>query len=115
MYYSANETGAAIWSLIEAGASADRIVRRLERSYSSNGTAIADSVARFVADLLREELIVGAETASEADPDDPAPAGDRPEFSEPVLERFSDMADLLLLDPVHEIEDRTRRDERNGH
>jgi hypothetical protein len=29
--------------------------------------------------------------------------GDRPVFGQPVLEKFTDMADLLLLDPIHEV------------
>ncbi len=35
----------------------------------------------------------------------PISAGDRPAFEAPVLESYSDMQDLLLLDPIHDVDD----------
>jgi len=32
----------------------------------------------------------------------PPPAG-RPPFVKPILQKYTDMADLLLLDPIHEV------------
>ena len=114
VYYSTNETGAAIWSLIEQRATCCRIVDCLRRTYTPDGVSIGDSVARFIEDLRREELIVVSDATSETDTATvPEAAKDPPTFSAPVLERYNDMADLLLLDPVHEIEDRARQDGRN--
>jgi hypothetical protein len=30
--------------------------------------------------------------------------GDRQDYSDPAFEKYDDMADLILLDPVHEID-----------
>jgi len=33
-----------------------------------------------------------------------APTADRPPFVKPILQKYTDMADLLLLDPIHEVD-----------
>lgn len=112
MYYSTNETGALIWSMIERGTPADRIAACLAARCDANGISIPDSVARFLNDLEAEGLVVKAEGTSEADEIAP---GERIAFTEPSISRYTDMADLLLLDPVHEIEDRSGRNADSPH
>ena len=56
-YFSLNETGAAIWSLLESSASPEEIVERLARAYEVEAAAATRSVERLVAELAREELV----------------------------------------------------------
>jgi hypothetical protein len=115
MYYSTNPTGAAIWSLIENGATGEGIIECMRCNYAADDRTIADAVARFIEDLQAEQLIVGTDSVPESTTQSPsAPEGDRPAFSDPILQKYADMAELLLLDPVHEIEDRARQDGRNA-
>jgi hypothetical protein len=55
---------------------------------------------------------VGLAPPGPAAPDDPAPA-ERATFIAPVLAVYTDMQDLLLLDPIHDVDEigwPTRRD-----
>ena len=56
-YFSLNETGAAIWSLLESAASPEEIAERLTRTYAVEAAAASRSVERLVAELAREELV----------------------------------------------------------
>lgn len=113
VYYSANETGAAIWTLIENGATADGIIEDLKASYLPDGVSIEQSVAEFIEHLANEGLVAVSDGGLETDAAASEPSGERTSFAAPVLERYNDMAELLLLDPVHEIEDR-RQSGRNS-
>ena len=33
------------------------------------------------------------------------PPASKPDFQEPALQKYTDMEDLLLLDPIHEVDD----------
>ncbi|MCP4686880.1 MAG: PqqD family protein, partial [Desulfobacterales bacterium] len=63
------------------------------------------AVQRFLDEMLGEGLILADETGrSHAPPADP-PAPVAAEFSPPALRKFTDMEELLLLDPIHEVND----------
>ena len=106
-YYSLERIGAEIWTMLSAHASVRAIVDRLARSYACERSELEPAVVRLVAELQREELIVAA------DPDAPSPAHDaaatggaaRP-FRAPVLQKFTDMQEMLLLDPIHDVDAR---------
>jgi hypothetical protein len=60
-------------------------------------------VAGLVEQLLAEGLVVeDADAPVGASP--PAPPADA--LEPPALEKFTDMQDLILLDPVHEVDER---------
>jgi hypothetical protein len=101
-YYSLNEVGAAIWDSIEAGASADEIVERLGGRYEGVQSEIEKATTGLIEELLREELIVAAERDGSV-VSAVEPVSDRPPFQAPLLEKHTDMQDLILLDPVHEV------------
>ena len=104
-YYSLRATGATIWEAIEHGVPALTIARAFRDSY---GIADADEVVDgFLAELVGEDLLATAgpvgtagEPATEWAP--PPLVGD---FVAPRLEKFTDMQHLILLDPVHEVDE----------
>lgn len=93
VYYAFNPTASAIWSALAVGRSADTAARLLELPPAV--------VVAFCAQLLAEELIEVA-PAEAGDDASPVPAGDPGE--EPRIQRFTDMQDLLMLDPIHDID-----------
>ena len=104
-YYSLRDSGAAIWQTIEQGAGEDDIEAALRSRYDASGDDIRDAVRRLLGELEREGLIraedgEAAETASPSFSDNGAA---RLPFAAPVLEKHTDMQDLILLDPVHEV------------
>jgi hypothetical protein len=101
-YYSLRNTGALIWDALERGASVASIAAALDAT-SNNGADIGAVVGTFVDELISEELIVRAD---DAPPRTSATVEHPPgPFELPVLEKYTDMQQLILLDPVHEVDE----------
>lgn len=103
-YYSLNESGAAAWNAIEAGATVGDLVELLAARYEGDRAEIQSAVERLIDELAREELIVGSEANGAPPPVlDPVAKPKPVPFETPKLEKHTDMQDLILLDPVHEV------------
>jgi hypothetical protein len=104
-YYSLRDTGAAVWQAIEQGADEDAVVAELTSRYDASEDQIRAAGTQLLVELEREGLIRAGE--GEAAPATPPSASDngagRLPFAAPVLEKHTDMQDLILLDPVHEV------------
>jgi hypothetical protein len=105
-YYSLDGVGAEIWSAVEHGASVAETVDATAGRYGVPRTVVEPAVLRFVDELASEELIVSANGAPP-----PAQAGllegaATGAFAEPLLNRYTDMQELLLLDPIHDVDER---------
>lgn len=104
-YYSARGCGADVWRWLSGSAGSDDITAALTATYDASAEDIAEAVDNFVEYLLQEGLLVEASTSGTSD----AAALTAEEstvktpFEPPALESFSDLEDLLLLDPVHEV------------
>jgi hypothetical protein len=106
-YYSLDGSGCDVWNLLAAGCGTDEIVRRLGVRYEAAPETIEPAVAALVEQLREERLIDEAHTLATnggppADSDATAP---RAAFTAPVLHRYTDMADFMLVDPIHEVEE----------
>jgi hypothetical protein len=109
-YYSLQNTAADAWEGIAASATAGEIAATLANRYDASVEEIEDGVAALVGQLRAEDLIVEMEdadaTASSYPARDAANGTARLPFQAPRLEKFTDMQDLVLLDPVHEVDPR---------
>jgi Coenzyme PQQ synthesis protein D (PqqD) len=105
-YYSLREAGAEIWHGVERGMDEAGIVNSLERGYDGPREEIVAAVGRLLDELASEDLIEAAVDGAAA-PAEPAAAlqqaNGRVPFVAPVFEKHSDMQDLILLDPVHQV------------
>jgi hypothetical protein len=102
-YYSCVDLGAYLWSRVVAGDSMGDIASDLAAAYPGKMSEIEATVANYLLQLQSEGLIV-ATANSEApalliEVDLPA------QFGIPQLHVYSDMKDMLLLDPVHDVAD----------
>jgi len=109
-YYSLNKNGAEIWSYIERDTSLMTIIEECIRRYQGGGTEIEKSVHQFLANLEKENIIsIYRESKGEnADPikaTEGEPNAEKPKFEAPVLNTYTDMQELLLLDPIHEVDE----------
>jgi Coenzyme PQQ synthesis protein D (PqqD) len=106
-YYSLRAVGADVWSAIEGGATQDEIVDSLAARYDGDSSAIGDYVAGLLEELQAEGLVRAAgEDAVRPAPVGEAPSGGREPFAPAPLEKHTDMQDLILIDPVHEVDAR---------
>ena len=103
-YFSLDATAAAVWRGIEAGAPLAAITAAIAAAQSAPIADVEADLDRLAAELLGADLIVptDGEPVSTAGAFD---AGTGP-YRTPALETFTDMQDLLLLDPVHDVDTR---------
>lgn len=110
-YYSMTNEAAEIFSLIEKGLTQNEIIREIMKKYEGNIENIQNTVNQFIADLQEEDLIIPLETiiddnSRKNDAEiQPQLDSQKPVFATPVLNRYSDMQDLISLDPVHEVDE----------
>ena len=102
-YYSLAGSGPAIWELLGQGVSEADIVAVLVGRFEAEETEIAAAVAALLAQLRENNLIV-SEEGTAAEPPTPNGSGEQTPFEPPRLERYNDMKDYFLLDPIHEVD-----------
>jgi hypothetical protein len=110
-YYSLNRSGADIWSIIGTGLKVRDIIEDIAGLYSAEREVVTPSVLRFIDELQKEALIVTDDSQVGEVITEPearvsvAETGGKGIFENPALQKYSDMQDLLLLDPIHEVDD----------
>jgi hypothetical protein len=110
-YYSLDKVGTHVWSLIERGATLGEIVESLARSYHGSRPQIESAVQRFTSELQEQNLVSPAGAGPSPQPEaadrqaDAEPSAEHAVFEPPVLQEYTDMQELLLLDPIHEVDD----------
>lgn len=113
-YYSINGPGAEIWAAVERGSSLEETVEEAVHRYDAGRPVVEPAVKRFVEELLAEQLLVAAGEDAAAPP--PANGNGAPPvpFAEPFLNRYTDMQELLMLDPIHEVDEQGWPSTANG-
>ena len=98
-YYSVNSTGSAIWKLMEAGWSPAAAASHVLDGAPSEGR---EQVFAFWAKMIEEGLI-SPDPDPKSDHRQDVPAAGP--WSQPSIAVFSDMQDLFLLDPIHDVDE----------
>ena len=101
VYFSITGSGYLIVQALDQGARVADLAARLAAAFGMESTALRPQVEEFVAQLLAEEMVVPSEDAPGASAQ--LALADGQVYAPPVLERFTDMQDLLLMDPIHEV------------
>jgi hypothetical protein len=105
-YYSLTEAGACVWDVVLRGGNAADAVAAVTASYEVVIEIATPAVAALLETLVAESLLA----VDEAAPALPLPAAppidaSRRPWIQPELARFTDMQELLLADPIHEVAD----------
>jgi len=109
-YYSFEKVGADIWDFIQNGASEADIIDEVSQRYAENLSTIEDAIKNFLSELKEEGLIVPDETKeSEStksfhNKNNIGSETEKLIFESPVLSKFTNMQEFLLVDPIHEID-----------
>ena len=107
-YYSLVDVGSFIWGLVEKGASASEVQDLVLQTYQGNATDVDRGVQELLVQLQQENLIVPADETGALDLSEALPSTnghEKPSFNPPSLHKYSDMQELLLLDPIHDVDD----------
>jgi Coenzyme PQQ synthesis protein D (PqqD) len=102
-YFTFRGSATRMWACIDAGMSARETLEHLQESFEGDPSIMEQGIRWLLDQLLQENLIVTLEEPPNRSVS-LAPEGDRQDYSDPAFERYDDMADLILLDPVHEID-----------
>lgn len=98
-YYSLVGTAADLWPMAVAGWTAEEMAGHVASSALPSAETAAE-IAKFLEYLRAENVIEASAEASRENLDGLAQAQN---FTIPVIEKFTDMQELLLLDPIHEV------------
>ena len=107
-YYSLVEVGSFIWGLVEKGASASEVQQAVLQTYQGDAPDIDEGVQELLAQLQQENLIVPVDGAAALDLTEVLSSNnshEKPSFNPPLLQKYSDMQELLLLDPIHDVDE----------
>jgi hypothetical protein len=105
-YFSARGSGCDLWHAIGAGHDAAGAAATLASRYGMTVPEIAPLVDDFISDLVVHGLVieVNGDGSSTASTEPRFPAGAVAAFTPPLLEVYTDMEELLLLDPIHDVD-----------
>ena len=104
-YYSLRGSAAATWGCLAMGCSLEETVTELGARFNAPDGELAAETSRLRQELIDEKLLRARHgDAEQLALEEPPSEGLRP-FESPELEKFTDMEDLLLLDPIHDVDD----------
>lgn len=105
-YFSLPGTGAFVWGLLDRPVSVTDIVQAVKDHYRCEDVAPEAAVEAFIGELERCALVVAGEASPDPAPREaPTAANGQAVFTPPVVNRYDDMKDFLLVDPIHEVDD----------
>ena len=111
-YFSTDGAGCEVWKLLAAGVPVGEVAGTLRSRYSDGLDNIDAYVDQIVGKVLEMGLMVvddgsDPDTTATADATDVlGPAAEGRTFLPSLFLGFDDMESLLLLDPVHEVDDK---------
>ncbi len=109
-YYSLVDAGGVVWQSIEGGLGIAGITDELLQRYHADRSVVERGVRDLIAELIMEEIVLPADGDATQSPNpaaamQPNPPEPQKDFTPPVLQRYTDMEGLLLIDPIHEVDD----------
>ena len=103
-YYALDGVAADCWVLSAAGGDVDELVVAITERYEVGESQARADITSFLEHLLTEGLVVtGDGELAPAVPLSP-PTAKKP-YVAPAVQKYDDLEDLLLLDPIHEVDE----------
>jgi len=103
-YYALDDVAADCWMVAAGGAGVDDLVAVVVERYEVEELRAREEIQRFVDELLEERLVTTDDGPPTGAPSLPAGTGQRP-YVTPAVQKYDDLEDLLLLDPIHEVDE----------
>jgi hypothetical protein len=100
VYYSLRFAAAEIWLGLMAGVPADRVIETIAPHCTGTPQTFTNEALSLIRRLESEQLI---KTVDRHADESWAPRAMYRPYAAPCLESYTDMEDLLLLDPIHDV------------
>jgi hypothetical protein len=103
-YYSFDSFGVVLWNAIIEAYNISDFIEKLAQKYDKTQAEIKEIIDGFLSELLKEELIVQDKNKKETENNIDKSIIDKLaiELKSPVLHKYTNMQDMLLLDPIHD-------------
>lgn len=103
-YHSLRGSGVTIWRLLAEGHDTGAVATWLAAHWGRDEGATREGVEAITVQLV-ERLVLRSAGEGAAAEGPPAWLAEAPKaYEEPKLETYADMQDLLLIDPIHEVD-----------
>lgn len=104
-YYSMRGAAATAWCALLSGLSVEHLAGPVADHHGADPLIVGPELHRFAADLIEESLLTRQEGEESASGDLQLPEETRMSpWEVPTFEVYTDMQDLLLFDPIHEVD-----------
>ena len=108
-YYALNESGSLIWDELTRGTEPATVAQSFASTYRLEPDEASRIVDELTSQLTDQNLIVlaGEDSTNGSSPSVPAPTSGNGggTYLPPKLSTYTDMQELLLLDPIHEVDE----------
>jgi Coenzyme PQQ synthesis protein D (PqqD) len=104
-YFSLDGLGADVWELLVEGRGREDTLALLEQRYDADAGLIAATVDELLARLAEEELVESGPADGSPAASNGRPPAEKQPFKAPELQKYTDMQDFLLVDPIHEVDE----------
>lgn len=104
IYYSITGWSAKVWQMIQNGWSIDEMEKTLTEHSSDTSSDINQLLIKFLQNLIEKNLIVASDSTNKISSTEIS-LEKIDMLPELLIEEFSDMQDILLLDPVHDVDE----------
>ena len=105
-YYALDGPAADCWTLLSAGTSIDRTVDTLAERHGADPNVVRADVDALAAELVAEGLVVvGPGSLDAVELPATITNGASTTYKTLRIQKYDDMEELLLLDPVHEVDE----------
>lgn len=104
-YYSGSGPAADLWTLLARGASVSEAAKTLASAYACDEGAVRKDVDGCTGLLLARGLLQENNEAQKAGTDFALPPAERRQWVRPDFEEYTDMWDLIKLDPIHDADE----------
>ncbi len=102
-YFTMTGVGGVVWEMLAEGVTPSQLTDAFQSAYpEADPDHVAESIEQLLGAMLAEQLITETDGTQAGVTD--LPSGGHEGFEAPTLVKYTDMADLLLLDPIHEVD-----------
>jgi hypothetical protein len=104
-YFTMNRSGELVWACLSSATTAETITDHVARTAGAERDRVSSDVEQFLETLKSERMVTvwRAEEGPTSSSNSMPPAPDALAYERPQLQIYDDLSDLILLDPVHEV------------
>jgi len=104
-YFSLRQSATDVWKGIKNGQCLEMILENLQTKYEEDEQELRTAVSEMTDAFLKANLISPSSEVPEKNDIPIEEITEKIPFESPIFEKFTDMNDLLLLDPVHDVDE----------